>query len=657
MAGVNCYAEAVDAAFPDSPDTVVTTLKTVTVESGSVKKDVSSGGHRQTIDASRIKDAGITDISDAMRRMAGVNLRDYGGAGGMKTVSVRGFGAEHTAVVYDGVTLTDCQTGQIDLSRYSLDNVRAMTLIAGENDDIFLPAKATASASSLSITTFTAPGADTGHHFKGQMKFGSFGTYNPFLRYSYGGENLSFSTNAEYIHANNDYPFTLRNGNVETRERRENSRMNSWKGEMNMAWRIETGKTLSGKLYYYDNSRRLPGPVIYYVDESHERLRDRNFFGQLQFKGRLSRLFSLLATAKYNWAATHYTDVSGKYPGGVLDNYYLQREVYTTGSLLFIPMEGLAADYSIDWTWNNLSSNSPKGIRPYRNSILQSLAVKYSWRWMTVMARGLYSIYLNGAKDGESGKDNCRMSPAVSVSVRPWSDTGFYIRGSYKNIFRVPTFNEAYFDNYGSINLDPEITDQYNLGLTFQEDVASWLPELTVTADGYVNEVRNKIVALPYNLFVWTMSNLGRVRIFGADICVDATFRLTPHHSLLLSGSYSYQRARIITDRGQYDWNRQLAYTPLNSGSVSLTWLNPWVNIAVHTVGCGPRYATNTNLPESRIKGYADTGVTLSRKIAWSRYSAECRFDLVNIFDEQYEIVRRYPMPGRSWKLTLEFEI
>ena len=61
---------------------------------------------------------GVTDVADALNRLAGVTLRDYGGAGGMKTVSVRGYGAQHTGVSYDGVMLSKIQSGEIDVSLY-----------------------------------------------------------------------------------------------------------------------------------------------------------------------------------------------------------------------------------------------------------------------------------------------------------------------------------------------------------------------------------------------------------------------------------------------------------------------------------------------------------------------------------------------------------
>lgn len=107
----------------------------------------------QIIKPEDIEQKGITDISDALRRFSGVNIKDYGGAGGMKTVSVRSLGANHTAISYDGIVLDNCQTGQIDLSSFTLDNIESISLIVGDNNDIFTPARNIASAASLNIST------------------------------------------------------------------------------------------------------------------------------------------------------------------------------------------------------------------------------------------------------------------------------------------------------------------------------------------------------------------------------------------------------------------------------------------------------------------------------------------------------------------------
>ena len=111
----------------------------------------------QRIDRDRMLRLGLHTIPDALRHMAGITLRDYGGAGGMKTVSVRGIGARHTAVVYDGIALSDCQTGEIDLSRYSLDQLSTVALVIGDNDDIFQPARNQAAAATLYLETDNRP--------------------------------------------------------------------------------------------------------------------------------------------------------------------------------------------------------------------------------------------------------------------------------------------------------------------------------------------------------------------------------------------------------------------------------------------------------------------------------------------------------------------
>lgn len=671
LSAIFCYASItsvhsagvsslIEQAPQSEPDTVVTSLREVEVRENRLEKKIVSSTPFQRIDADIISNSGVTDISDAMRRLAGVNLRDYGGAGGMKTVSVRGLGAAHTGVVYDGVALGDSQTGEIDLSRYTLENMRSVSLYAGENDDIFIPARAAASSASVYISTFDLPGVfDPGFHTVVRLKTGSYSFYNPFVRLDFNSERLASSVNFEYIHAKNNYPFKLKNGSIITTERRENSMMNSWKGEGNLKWRLTPASSLSAKLYYYDNSRELPGPVIYYVTESNEHLHDRNFFGQLNYRGRLADKLSLGGIVKYNWSSTRYEDIGGQYPGGRLDNRYIQRETYASASLLYLPCTGVGIDYSADWFWQNLTSNrnSKGGNGPYRNSILQSLAVKYGNNRLTAMARLLYSIYLNGMKEGEGSGNDSRFSPAVSVSYRPFADFGFFIRASYKNVFRMPTFNEAYFDNYGSLNLKPELTDQFNAGITLSLSAGELLKQLDFTCDGYYNLVKNKIVAIPYNMFLWTMSNMGKVKVAGMDASLTATFSLASLHSILLTGSYTLQRARPYYGTSESGYGKQLAYTPLNSGSVSVSWLNPWVDVAIHGVGSSSRYTTNSNIAETRLGGYWDTGATLSHTFKIKNMKLEAKFELLNIFDRQYEIVARYPMPGRHWKVTLGFDL
>ena len=125
----------------------------VTVTERRLPVSLFAGSPLQRMDRAELERFGALEVSDAVRHFSGVSVKDYGGIGGMKTVSVRSLGAQHTAVCYDGVSVGDCQSGQVDISRFSLDNVSALSLTVGQSDDIFQPARMLASAGVLAIET------------------------------------------------------------------------------------------------------------------------------------------------------------------------------------------------------------------------------------------------------------------------------------------------------------------------------------------------------------------------------------------------------------------------------------------------------------------------------------------------------------------------
>ena len=593
---------------------------------------------------------GVTDMADALHRLPGITLRDYGGAGGMKTVSVRGFGAKHTGVSYDGVMISECQSGEIDLSRYSLNNVDHLTLVVGDNDDIFVPARQASVPAVLNIQTLPHDGDS---RLTAVMKCGSFGYVSPFVRYIQRlSERLSVSAAAEYTYAENDYPYEIQNVTQTVKDRRTNSRMNSGHGEVNVVWNANAFNRLSGKVYYYDNDRQLPGQVHYYTNLNGETLRDRNVLAQMQYLTHNRTGWSLKWHAKYNWSASIYKDALT--PNGFNDANYWQREAYTSAAVLYTPNDCWSMDYSADYSFNNLNGSSGRTVvgRPYRHTVLQSATARYHTPRLTVTGRLLYSLYLNDAKEDASARNMRRLSPSLSLSYRVMDD--LFVRASYKNIFRSPTFNESYYFHYGSTDLLPESTNQLNLGATYQHQASDC--RLQSSLDLYYNKVSDMIVAVPYNMFVWTCINVGKVRVLGADVTANSQWAVAPGHTLTLAGNYSYQQAENRTNAESPYYGNQIAYIPCHTGSLSLAWENPWVSLSLHGSGVSSRWANNQHYEGTEIDGYWDTGLTAWHTFRWGRQSLEARIDVKNLFDRQYEIVAFYPMPGRSWQITIKVE-
>lgn len=318
-------------------------LEGVTIMESRRQHTLTSTAPLHLLDRKDMLTMGVTDVADALYRLPGITLRDYGGAGGMKTVSVRGFGAKHTGVSYDGVMLSECQSGEIDLSRYSLDNVDRLSLVVGDNDDIFIHARQATTPATLHIETLKMPTGDHRAHLTTQLKVGSFGLVSPFVRYEQNvTDRLALAVVGEFTHADNDYPYTIKNVNETVSDRRSNSRMNSGHGEFSFLYNINKVNRLSGKLYYYDNDRRLPGQVHYYSNESRETLRERNAFGQLTYQTRWGDCLSLKVNGKWNWVASLYDD--GIVASQIQDANYYQREGYLSATLLYAPTDRWAFD-------------------------------------------------------------------------------------------------------------------------------------------------------------------------------------------------------------------------------------------------------------------------------------------------------------------------
>ena len=127
---------------------------------------------------------------------------------------MRSLGGLNTGLVYDGITIADAQTGQVDLSKFSATFVQSLELDQANPQQIPLPARIYSSASILS---FTSNSFNTTNFSKTKwlagMNAGSFGLWQPYAGvYVPVGKNMVVSANAQATWAEGDYPYQIENG-------------------------------------------------------------------------------------------------------------------------------------------------------------------------------------------------------------------------------------------------------------------------------------------------------------------------------------------------------------------------------------------------------------------------------------------------------------
>jgi outer membrane cobalamin receptor len=237
------------------------------------------------------------------------------------------------------------------------------------------------------------------------------------------------------------------------------------------------------------------------------------------------------------------------------------------------------------------------------------------------------------------------------VSYRPWSGEAFYLRLMYKDTFRVPTFNDLYYQRVGNTSLRPEKAHEWNAGITWSGTPVSFVNYVAVTVDAYYNKVDDKIVALP-TTYVWRMMNFGKVDITGVDATLRTEVPVARRIALQLTGNYTYQKALDVTTPGSKTYRHQVPYTPRHSGNLSALLQTPWVDLGYMLTAVSERYMLPQNIAENRIDGYAEHTLSASRRFALRRCTLRLQAELLNVADAQYDIIKYYPMPGRSLRVT-----
>ena len=621
----------------------------------------------QVIRNQDLKNLPTLQLSDALKFMSGIVIKDYGGVGGMKTVSVRGLGSQHTGVAYDGITMSDCQTGQIDLSKISTENIKSISLQIGREDDIFVPARLFSSASLINIVSQEPIFKDNkpiNLHFA--FTGGSFGLINPYLLL----ENrikkqkdskdsfYAWSLKINYLQSKGNYPFDLHYGrgvnDSISHERRSNSDVRTIQTEANFYASFNPKSKLNFKLYYYYSDRGLPGATIYYNLNNKQRLSNQNIFGQAHFEHHFTDKVAYQCHAKFNYDQTHYLDPHYHNLEGKLDNTYIQREYYLSNSVLYQPFKQWRISLANDLFYNNMDANLKDFAKPGRFNCLTVLATSFNSKYINLSANLLHTYVFNHVEIGEAAKNESHFSPSVGISIMPLGKRDFTIRLLYKNIFRMPSFNDLYYREVGNIKLKPEKTNQFNVGLSYDN---SWLGRifLSSSVDVYYNIVKDKIIAVPNrNLFVWSMVNYGKVHIWGVDFNLQFSYRIIKQLKISLMGTYSYQKALDMTDPESKTYGHQIPYTPLHSGSAAINFETPWFTVGYTIVAAGVRYALGQNIPANQLDPYVDQSVFISHDFnIKDKVILGFKAEMLNIANEQYEIVRNYPMQGRSFRIKL----
>ena len=672
------YAQNTTTKTPSEvlPDT----LKTYTIPSVTVYGRRSEIVPAQTLSGEQLEKLSVVSVADALRYFSGVQIKDYGGIGGLKTVNVRSMGSQHVGVFFDGVQIGNAQNGTVDLGKFSLDNMETISVYNGQKSEIFQSAKDYASASAVYMVTRKPVFDDNRkNNLTLKARTGSFDLANASALWETKlSEKISLSTNAEFMYTSGRYKFRYhKDGGYDTTEVRRNGDVTSLRAETALFGKINNGEW-QAKVYFYNSERGYPGAAVkkdYGISLLNEdRQKDRNFFVQSLFRKNLSTFYSLKVQAKY---ANDYMNYIMP-PESTLEpmnNHYWQQELFLSAANLFSITDWWSANLAIDMQYNHLDADGTDMfnagfVQPRRYTVLSAAATSVQIQRLKLQGSLLYTFVTDeSARNKAVAPDKNIFTPTIVASYKPFVKSDLELRAFYKKIFRMPTFNDLYYVQIGNRLLKPEYTTQYNLGIVYNKSFDKGIfTNIGIQADAYYNRVTDKIIATPTsNQLVWTMVNLGYVEIKGVDVGVTQGFKFA---QVVINTrlNYTYQTAKDLTpekdsggsggsDHTENFFGHQIPYIPWHSGSAIVNASYRSWDLNYSFIYTGERYMLGGNIPENYIQPWYTHDMSVTKKIPIKKTTFKITAEINNIFNQQYEVVKWYPMPGTNFKINLTLAI
>ncbi len=612
----------------------------------------------QTLGGEELKKLNSLSVADALRYFSGLQLKDYGGVGGIKTVNIRSMGTNHLGIFYDGIELGNAQNGQIDLGQFSLDNVEEISLYNGQRSAIFQPASDFGNAGSVYIRT-KAPRFMMGRRYNllVRAKYGSSDTFRfSSLWEQKLSDHISSSLSTGVLTSSGRYKFRYRRVTedntvaYDTTAVRHNGDIWAFRIEENVRGGIADGYW-NVKAYTYHSERGIPGAIVNNVWRRGERQWDHNTFGQAVFQKSFGDKFSTKALAKYAYYVTRY--VNNDETQIHVDNTYRQQEMYFSTSNVYEILSKWSVSMSYDFKWNKLNANMVDFAFPHRYSNFVSLATALTLSRIQAQASLVEQVVKDHVKYGASSSSRSTLTPAFFVNVYPFESKLLAVRAFAKKSFRMPTFNDLYYADMGNSKLNPESALQYDLGFVLNKDWKQGIVDhFRLQVDGYYNTVHDKIVAYPKGQqFRWTMLNLGKVHIKGVDAMAEVGLEPAKDWKVTARLQYTYQDARDVTDPNTSYYKDQIPYIPWHSGSaiLGLSW-REW-DLSYSFIYSGERYSQQENILYNHLQPW----YTHDMSVAYHARRWSARLDVNNIFSQDYDVILNYPMPKRNYMLTLEY--
>ena len=584
----------------------ITILENVVVSDNQLKK------FSNTQSVLKINDSIIKKNQASLTSLLNYNTTIYfkeNGLGMVSSPSFRGTTAQQTAVIWNGININSQLNGQTDFNLISTKNFENISVRAGGGSVIY-------GSSAIGGSVHLNNELNFKNQFKNELQtsFGSFSTFG--LNYKMLLSSKKFSSNFSFSHnsSKNDYPYLnydLKNQNGEFK----NTSFN-----FNFGFKLNNFNYIKTYNQVFDSNRNLSGTLAADSKSNYQDFTSRNLIEWISFQNQFtSSLKFAFLSERYKYFEDKNSDgfSFGKAESFISRydlNYQLNSKITLNSIIDFTKSKGFGTD-----------------IDENKRTVFSGLLL---------LKHQLFTKFLYEIGIRKEITTNYQSPVLFSLGTNYAPFTFYKIKANFSRNYRVPTFNDLYWQGLGNSSLKPESSLQVELGneISFKN--------ITFSITGYQIKLIDLIQWSPNSSGVWTPKNIKNVTTKGVETILNYDKNYKNHH-LVLNTIYAYT---VSTDEKE---NVQLIYVPFHKTTFSTSYSYKNFGLFYQFLYNGKVFTSSDN--ENSLKSYKVSNAGIEYQIG-SKNFIKIGFQINNLLNVDYQSVLVRPLPGRNFNLNFNFK-
>lgn len=566
----------------------------------------SEGYKKQTIKDTVLQNNSYS-ITDLIRFSSPLYFKENG-YGMISSVSFRGTNASQTAVIWNGIPINSVLTGQTEFNTLVPQAYDDVQIRFGGGSVQFGSGAIGGSIHLSNSITFK----NTKQHMIA-MSYGSYDAIQSSFKTKYASQNKYIDVGASFIHSDNDFKI-LKTGN-----KNENGAFLRFSSFLNTAIKFKK-QTLSFYSNYYYGDKNLAASLTSISKDKYKDVNTRallqHTFTAEKWKAttRLAHLYEQYAYFPDAESSLHFTGKAHTYLGSFNFNYKFSKKI------------NLSAFTEI----NHVNAGGTNFSKANRNTIASVLLWKHKLSNKLTYGVNLRKEFLNTFKNP--------LLIAFDVNYKLNKKLSLLCNAS-KN-YRVPTFNDLYWQQGGNPNLQPETSYQGEIGSRLR------LKNFQMGLNLYLIKSKNLIKWVPQDNGIWQPVNISKTKNFGGELSFNYAKKFRNSQTLDVGLQYSYTKATDL------EKNTQLIYVPKHKITSNLAYTYKKTRVLVQVLKNSKVFTTTDN--KQTLSGYWLLNMQFYYSILKKHILG---FRINNILNTYYENVAYRPMPNRNVQLFLNLTI